>query len=973
MRNLLNPKWLLLVTVGPLLLLAALCYGEFSVIHSLLPPESIELWQHFGWSLAGLGLTSLVYLGWAWAHEQEVSPWYALAALLAYSLFVGLYTYHAAEVLPPSVPRWMVPTDILIYVWTFVMPTLAHALLVLVVRFTPADRPHSAVANLGLAVALPVGTWLALGLVMSLWGLLSNWFAHSTASGYTWLVGLLAVGPLLFLFFLVRAVYILTLNQDKEWADYSIIWKVVLTTVLPVLGLAVNSGLLFGHFSTDTQEGIFGNFNSLWFYGLAVLNGVLLCLPADRLGPRGRLALLGARSVLLGYTGYFFLVFLPFLPLSLVAVIAIGSGFLMLAPLMLLVVHVATLHDDLGALQAHFTPLVRRAVLVGGLAVLPLGLTGSYWHQRQVLHEALEYTYNPDYTKHYDLDAAALTHTLAVVQQHKSNNWDLFMGSQQPYLSAYYNWLVLDNLTLPESKIIDLQKIFLGAEPLAKRPRRNRWTPGTNFAEDQGPTTAQPTLQQLTARSTYDAKEQAWVSWVDLAVANTDVSRQAEYTTAITLPPGCWVGNYYLDIGERREFGILAERKAATWVYSQIVNERSSHDPGLLSYIGPNQLSLRVYPVMGAEVRRTGIQLLHKEPLALTIDGRTVQLGTPGAAPASPAPVATSGGAVVYLGAAAKRQLPLVQRRPYYHFLLDVSQAQAGAKASYVQRVQALLRTQPLVVSPRFSLVNAYTTPLGEGADWQQALTEFKNAGGCYLTGAVRRTLTAAQLHPTATYPRLVAVTDSLGNTVLPADFADLQAAYPESDEFYVLLPDGHLEAHSLRQASATARASVPSTTVPAVRAWPHATHAQAYLRDTDEAALVLPHPANALAVPGGAPTRWMTGLLLHGFEQWQSLHPEAAEQGHVPFIQASFRASILTPLTAYLALENDAQKAALQRKQDEVLAANRNLDAQEIEPPHPASDATAVPLNGGQWLLLLLGLALGVRQLRQRYRVAGQ
>ncbi|MFD1874653.1 MSEP-CTERM sorting domain-containing protein [Hymenobacter bucti] len=973
MHNFLNPKWLLALTVGPLLLLAALCYGEFSVVHSLLPPASVGLWQSFGWGLGALGLVSLVYLVWAWAHEQEVSTWYAVAALVAYSLFVGLYTFHADEVLPRSVPRWLVPTDIVVCVWTFLMPTLAHALLVLVVRFTPPGRPHSALANLGLAVAVPVGAWLALGLLTGLWGLLSGWFEHGMGGGYVLLVGAIGVGPLLFLFFLVRAVYILSLGQEKEWGDYSIVWKVVLTTVLPVLGLAVNSGLFFGHFSTDTEAGIFGNFNSPWFYGLAVLNGGLLCLPAHRLGPRGRLALLGARSALLGYTAYFFLVFLPFLPLSMVAVIAIGSGFLMLAPLMLLVVHVSTLHDDLGALAPYYAPLVRRAVLVGGLVVLPLGLTGSYWHQRQVLHEALEYAYSPDYAKHYDLDAAALTHALAVVQQHKDSNWDLFMGSQQPYLSTYYNWLVLDNLTLPESKIADLQKIFLGAEPLAKRPRWNRWTPPTNFAEDQGPTVGQPALQQLSTRSTYDAKQQAWVSWVDLEIANTDISRQAEYSTAITLPAGCWVGNYYLDIGPRREYGTLAERKAATWVYSQIVNDRTGQDPGLLSYLGPNQLSLRVYPVVGAEVRRTGIQLLHKEPFELAIGGRTVQLGTPGAAPAGAAPAATAGGAVVYLGAAAKRQLPLVQRRPYYHFLLDVSRGQAGAKAGYVQRVQALLRTQPLAVGPRFSLVNAYTAPLGEGADWQRALAECRNEGGCYLTGAVRRSLTAAQLRPAATYPRLVVVTDSLGSAVLPANFADLGAAYPESDEFYVLLPDGRLEAHSLRQAPATALASGPPPALgPAVRAWPNAAHALAYLPDTGEAALVLPHPADPLAVPGGAPTRWATGLLLHGFGQWQSLHPEAAGRGHLPFIQASFRAGILTPLTAYLVLENDAQKAALQRKQEEVLAANHNLDAQETEPPRPAGDAAAVPLNGGQWLLLLLGLALGVRQLRQRYRVAG-
>ncbi|RZK49621.1 MAG: MSEP-CTERM sorting domain-containing protein, partial [Hymenobacter sp.] len=418
---------------------------------------------------------------------------------------------------------------------------------------------------------------------------------------------------------------------------------------------------------------------------------------------------------------------------------------------------------------------------------------------RRVLHQALEYAYTPDYAKHYDLDASALARTLAVVHQHKDNSWDLFMGSQQPYLSAYLNWLVLDNLTLPEAKIADLQQLFLGEKPGDDFRSPSRWQPTGNFAENQ-PSLGQPALQQLSARSTFDANEQAWISWVDFEIANTDPSRPAaEYSTALTLPVGCWVGDYYLDVNGRREPGILAERKAATWVYAQIVNERASRDPGLLTYTGPRTLSLRVYPVVGAAVRRTGIQLLHKEPFRLAIGGRSVQLGTPPTASAAPAPIATPGGAVVYLSAQVKQVLPLVQRQPYYHFLLDVSAGQQGQKARYAQRVQRLLQAQPLAGPPQFSLVNTYTAPVPAGANWQAALQAFDNVGGCYLTGAVRRTLIAAQLHPTATYPRLVVVTDSLAAAVLPADFADLQAAYPESDEFYVLRPDGQLEAHSLR------------------------------------------------------------------------------------------------------------------------------------------------------------------------------
>ena len=81
-------------------------------------------------------------------------------------------------------------------------------------------------------------------------------------------------------------------------------------------------------------------------------------------------------------------------------------------------------------------------------------------------------------------------------------------------------------------------------------------------------------------------------------------------------------------------------------------------------------------------------------------------------------------------------------------------------------------------------------------------------------------------------------------------------------------------------------------------------------------------------------------------------------------FIQASFANRILTPLTSFLALENEAQKAALLRKQAQTLAVNASLDAQE----KPAEPPTAVPLDDGAVWLLLFGLGMGVWALgRQR------
>jgi hypothetical protein len=125
---------------------------------------------------------------------------------------------------------------------------------------------------------------------------------------------------------------------------------------------------------------------------------------------------------------------------------------------------------------------------------------------------------------------------------------------------------------------------------------------------------------------------------------------------------------------------------------------------------------------------------------------------------------------------------------------------------------------------------------------------------------------------------------------------------------------------------------------------------------------------AQAVPTPEGAPVnRWLTGLLLRGYGQWQSFHPETTDRERVPFIQASFRAGIMTPFTSFLALENDAQKAALHRKQEETLAANASLDTMETN----ETAATAIPINGEVWLLLLAGASLAGWQLRRTSAIA--
>ena len=80
----------------------------------------------------------------------------------------------------------------------------------------------------------------------------------------------------------------------------------------------------------------------------------------------------------------------------------------------------------------------------------------------------------------------------------------------------------------------------------------------------------------------------------------------------------------------------------------------------------------------------------------------------------------------------------------------------------------------------------------------------------------------------------------------------------------------------------------------PAVRAWSNAARPHAYVPDNDRADIVLSHAPTEPAARAVAANCWLAGLLLllRGYSQWQTFHPEATDRERVPFIQASFRPS---------------------------------------------------------------------------------
>ncbi len=845
-------------------------------------------------------MLNFLYAAFLTVKRGKVSVYYSIAALLCHIAFLYVYLFYIDELVPFTIPRWMTSGDIHMYAGTFLMPTLAYALSVLIVRFTPEAGQHKAWVNFLLAIGVPVMGYVFVQLILPLWRRSDSLFLTHV------LLVLLITATLLFLFFLVRAVYILASKRTIAWQQHQLFWKLPIALLLPLTGLGVNNGNILRAFYFN-ESGIFGDFNHPWFYVLAVLNGTLICLP-NRQHPVYRFFLFIARSITFTYTTYFFLVFLPFLPLSIVAILVLGLGFLLLVPLLLFIIHVKELLNDFSYLLAFFPKKLLTGLLITGLLVIPVCITVSYLRDKNTLDETLDYLYRPDYSKSYHIDTASLHQTLRVIRRHKDRSNDAVFGNRIPYLSSYFNWLVLDNLTLSDAKIYSIEKIFYGTTSFQIWP-------------DRSTTDSDVHLSHLSANSIYDKTQNAWKSWIDLEATNNSTST-SEYLTTIDLPEGCWISDFYLYIGKRKEKGILAEKKSAMWVFSNIRNERK--DPGILYYLTGNKVALRIFPFAQGEVRKTGIELLHKEPVKITIGDQAVELGNGSGTKQEK----TETKNLAYVSAQQKQTLQRVRRAPYFHFLVDVSKNKQGSAADFINRIKKINAQNKLLASnAKISFVNSYVNTLSFNKNWEQQYQSQHFEGGFYLQRAIETTLFNA--YKSTERPVIVVVTDSIQNAVVNKDFADFGFTFPESPLFFDLSKTGNLQPHSLVNDPLK---KLPDTTIIAfdqpVLEYKLSEKERVYLPDNKAPSIVLKKDILTIDEAAIKAKHWPSALAMQG--QWMSqvLHPETAtDKDWERLVRNSFRSQVMNPATSYLVVENEAQKAILKKKQEQVLSGNKLLD----------------------------------------------
>lgn len=913
MKNLLHPKWLFLINTLPITIYLILSGFEFSVVRTLLDEEDLITWGIYA------GILALVAGGILWYalrltyKNKDVSAQYAIASLAIFVPYVITHLFYFEDILW-GIPNWMIAPDFSIYVVTFLMPTIIHALFVLVQKIS-IETFNEGWKNLLAAAAIPFLIYLFIQIILPIWDL------GGGDGEAIFMMLVFSFVALLFLFFIIRGTYFIVNKRGEMRQGWKVFWRICIAVVCPIAGLMLNHGLI-GNLYVGSNEGIFGNFSDAWFYGIALINGVLVCLP-ERENPQYRLAIFSGRAIGFSYVTYFFLVFLPFLPLSVIGVLAVGVGFLMLTPLVLFIMQSRFLSNDFDYLKNHFSKDILRVILVVGFLVLPTIITLSYLNDKKVLNETLDYLYYPDYSKDYDLNNRVIR-ILTNIKAHNRNSRGFLNNSHHtPYLSRFYTYLVLDNMTLSNDKLSKIEAVVNGYGANTRMPiDRRRWNSDvvkiTNFDVE----------------STYDAEQNAWRTWVNFEMTNTDTTNgQREYDTTIDLPAGCYISDYYLDIEDRREHGILAEKRAAIWVYQQITRV-TRRDPGLLNYVGADKVRFRVFPFTKEEVRTTGIEFLHKEPITINIDDFKIELGNK----SKQQPITTATDLtdnVQYISAFAKSRLEKVERQPYYHFIINASR-KYNVKVNTEQLTNFIKKRKVDLAKAEFNFTNTYSTIFTQKDfekngqnDWQTAYKNQAFEGGFFVERAIEKALLNAYENRKNEFPIIVIVNqDSYQDMIITKEYSDWKTMYPELSEFYRFNDNNQLIRHSLMENPVVAIDTVTNLTTPnTVLAYPNPKNPIAYLPDNGAASVVMKSTKIDLDFKAMKKNDWQSALTMHGSWLSQNLHPETAEDAYYELVKASFKSNVLTPTTSFLALENEAQKAMLRKKQKEALLGNKALD----------------------------------------------
>lgn len=895
MQNWRNPWWILLTGVFPTGALLALATQIFYIISPQLKASSLMAWAGLGTGLLLMLLGQLSYFLYLRWQEKDSHLFFHL--VVYFSTFIWFYAlaFNANMLIPSEIPAWMVGEESFLYPVGLLMPNLAYSLFFVIAHLTNFEKAPKVWENLLGAGGVTLLSYFGINF-------LALQIIPETYLPHVAIVGLFSASTLFF-FFLGRSIFIFGHCPWSGWMRGELLIKGILGIVFPLWGLMLNNNGGDYYF----PDKIFGDFTNPWFYILAIANGILFTLP-NYPQPLYRLIIFIFRSALFSYILYFALVFLPFMPLAIPAILAIGVGFLMLTPVVLVVLQTGTWMKDLAYLRTYFpkSGVVAAAILVS--TIIPGILYFSALKDRSTLHQALDYVYTPDLGRpeSFQIEDKRLQRVIQHIYQNKSHRNAGPSNGTTPYLSHFYNSIVLDNLTLSDRKLNRMEAIFFGKK--------------LKYFPEEFTRQSVPQIKNAQVESKWDEIDQSWCSILHLEIENPS-SNLEEYRSIFSLPDGALIQDYYLYIGQEKVKGALAEKKAATWIYEQIVNN-TRRDPGLLSYLDSRTLSLRIYPFQAKEVRKTGFTVIHKEAFSIELDNQELTFGDVIHNQQLKAPIILGNGQLAYIPDATKVTLPRVTLEPHYHFIVDCSASSKKYTETLIKNIDLLLQSRKLPTDVlHFHLTNREVLSLKSNENWQDAIRKRAKVGGFFAERAFEQILYQYATKPLKHYPAMVLVGAQTGPPIMPEFSPRLAHSVYDGMRYYYLWKN-HLETTGfLEKIEGVEIPPIPITAA----AYPNAQEPLAYL----SASSFIPLSKKPLHATLKKNT-WESAALFQSEWKYLETHPKAGESNWLQTLQKSFATGFLCPETAYMVLENESQRRMLQVKQRQVLQGKKALDAGE-------------------------------------------
>jgi hypothetical protein len=669
----------------------------------------------------------------------------------------------------------------------------------------------------------------------------------------------------------------------------------IFSLALPLLGLLLNLSM----------DGAFGDYSDPLFFIVPVVNGILLLLPppADKRLRILRFFLIAAATL---YLVYFFVVFAPFMPFGVIASI-VGVGALLLAPAGALTMQVLHLVNEWPQVSALYGKLRTGAVFIAGLFLLPLLLFTSYLGDRQNLLNAADYLEQNAAAVQKDVDPSRLARSIRHIRNIDRDTMyipiiDTPFSGGTPFISDVYAALVLDHRVMEDEDLARLDQLFFD----------------TREEEDDTmldePAAMDVTLKDVQTETRYDADIRAWRTWVHLTMQGPPQGENLEYVTTFSLPEGAYISDYYLDVSGARKKGILADERAALFVYQSIVS--SAQDPGLLHYIGSRRLELRVFPFFENTLRTTGFEVIHAQSGVLTLGGKNVVL------PAANAPDTYETPGAALLSAAAKQKLPLSPKRPLeYNFIIDASaHSDISAAVSRVEEYCALKQ----INDGQITFASYKLTPCSLADMRRQHVSP---VGGFNLGLAVKNILQNAG---DAKTPVIVFVTGNPNRALYPRTVSGLAEKYAESPYYYRLDADMTLVPYGLETNDAAD--SVASPLFVKAR-----DYKGLRVRDDGQPEVVSLARETGFKASGNSYADALT------LDTCYTAHPDMDKKLSLELLRGSFRTHVLTPQTSFIVVETYEQEEMLYEAQEKIIEEDKKTaKAESLDEPSPALYAAA-------------------------------